>query len=375
MYHIGINKIVSFVKLWWRYGIDLFRMNFAVSALLKKFRNIYSLQASGHTYNTVEEMLTAMGGEEMANMMKVTDQDYMTNEKHWNQTLIHELVGAATRVNYGQDTDAINAFVTMVSLAGMQDGKLWSVVGGNYKLAEAALRDSTYNSLLMEDVVSVRKTEQDNKVEYTITTSSGKTEDGYDAVIVANPLNVSDIKYENFSSDVYTTVAKTPYQRTIATFVKAKIRPEFFGEGPELKKFPLAILTASGDSYPFEFRAVQVEIPSEIEQEDVKDYLLPLDQQPVRVWKVFSPEPLSAEQCQQMFAEVDVEDVKVYDWLAYPQYHPPDQAPPFVLEEGVFYVNAIEKAASAMEMSAIGAKNAALLAQDYILKTWKSNEN
>ena len=40
----------------------------------------------------------------------------------------------------------------------------------------------------------------------------------------------------------------------------------------------------------------------------------------------------------------------------------------FILDDGVFYVNAVEKAASAMEMSAIGAKNCAILAYEYLQK-------
>ena len=37
-----------------------------------------------------------------------------------------------------------------------------------------------------------------------------------------------------------------------------------------------------------------------------------------------------------------------------------------MLDEGVFYVNAIERVASAMEMSCLGGRNAALLVKDYL---------
>ena len=55
-----------------------------------------------------------------------------------------------------------------------------------------------------------------------------------------------------------------------------------------------------------------------------------------------------------------------YDWLGFPQHIPPYEAPPFILDDGVFHINAIEMAASTMEMTAIGAKNAALLARNYL---------
>ncbi len=80
-----------------------------------------------------------------------------------------------------------------------------------------------------------------------------------------------------------------------------------------------------------------------------------------KVWKVFSPQPLTQEQLQQMFLSWD--SVSETRWLAYPSYHPPHRkTPPFILHKRLYYLNAVEWAASAMEMSAISARNVALLA-------------
>ena len=48
-------------------------------------------------------------------------------------------------------------------------------------------------------------------------------------------------------------------------------------------------------------------------------------------------------------------------WLAYPHFSPPERFQPFKLTEGLYLNNAWENAASAMEMSAVAAKNCALL--------------
>lgn len=48
------------------------------------------------------------------------------------------------------------------------------------------------------------------------------------------------------------------------------------------------------------------------------------------------------------------------------RFDPPEQFAPFVLADGLFYSNAIETAASAMEMSAIAAKNSALLVKQFL---------
>jgi hypothetical protein len=53
-------------------------------------------------------------------------------------------------------------------------------------------------------------------------------------------------------------------------------------------------------------------------------------------------------------------------WMAYPQFSPPEQYSPFVLAPGLYYNNAIENFASAMEMSAIAARNSALLASQHL---------
>ena len=72
------------------------------------------------------------------------------------------------------------------------------------------------------------------------------------------------------------------------------------------------------------------------------------------VWKVFSQQPLSEEEINQIFKERT--QVVTCDWLAYPHYSP-NQTKTFInfkLEENLYHINAIEWAASAMEMSVIG---------------------
>lgn len=53
-------------------------------------------------------------------------------------------------------------------------------------------------------------------------------------------------------------------------------------------------------------------------------------------------------------------------WKAYPHYSSSSRHDKFKLDDALYYVNAIEWAASAMEMSAIGGRNVAILAyNDY----------
>ena len=78
------------------------------------------------------------------------------------------------------------------------------------------------------------------------------------------------------------------------------------------------------------------------------------------VWKIFSQSPLSDDTLGQMF--LNRKQMEICDWLAYPSYSTNQTfTTKFKLEDNLYHVNAIEFAASAMEMSVIGAKNVANL--------------
>jgi prenylcysteine oxidase/farnesylcysteine lyase len=57
-----------------------------------------------------------------------------------------------------------------------------------------------------------------------------------------------------------------------------------------------------------------------------------------------------------------VNEIQEIEWKAYPQYTSTMRLDKFKLDTLMYYVNAIEWAASAMEMSAISGRNAAILA-------------
>ena len=366
-FRTGASKIMSVLKTLWHYGLSVIRMSLSVRSELNKFKMIYALQENGKSFATVPDMLKAMGKDGMYPLTQVTGREHFVNNLGWSERLFGEFVMGAMNCNYGQSANTIDAFTAYVSLAGVDDGSLWSVVGGNWKIPTKVVEAS--GATLYEDEVTAvtRIDDGGGKVQYKISTdSSGDVPGTFDVVIVANPLNISKTKFENFPTSPYTAAATTPYHRTVAEFVQGRINTEFFGVPGNDRKFPLIILTTEMEGAPFKFGSVAIQIPSEIPQEKVKDYVKPTTDDPIRVWKVFAPEPLTEEQKKNMFSEIQGE--ATFDWLAYPEYNPPEQFPPFILDDGVFYINAIEKAASALEMSAIGAKNVALLAREYLLK-------
>ena len=65
----------------------------------------------------------------------------------------------------------------------------------------------------------------------------------------------------------------------------------------------------------------------------------------------------------------DIEFTESVPWLAYPDYTTNDDHSTFELSPGLYYLNRMEWAASAMEMSVISAKNVANMASQFLLKS------
>ena len=368
---LGTCGICTDLKLLFRYGLSTIRFLLFLRSSLKNFSKIYELQSNGQAFSTVPELLNAMGGRKFYEETQLTAQEYYVEKLGWSQRMIDEIFVAGLRVNYGQDS-TVDAFTTMVSMAGAESGSLWNVVGGNKQIPEKALHWSraTFHH---SEVLNITRVDNGTGsppkyvVSYQDVGSTDKqSSEEFDVVIFANPLALSHVSFTNFPEPVYTPVTTAPYHHTVATFVKGEISPAFFGLDDYGKAFPLDIMTTAAvpEEISFPLCSVSVEIPSSATAENVKEYLKPVEEEPDRVWKLFSTRALTQEELDRMFLKRG-ESVAI-DWMAYPQYSPPEQFPKFVLDDGVFYVNAIELAASAMEMSAVSAMNCSLLAWKYL---------
>lgn len=375
----GTCSVWNAIKTLFRYGFSLPRMMLCVKATLKRFSNVYQLQSEGRSFATVPDMLRAMGGDGvMYQSTQVSAEEFCTRQG-WSTKMVNEIVAGGLRNNYGQGC-GVNAFTMLVSMAGAEDGSLWKVVGGNKQIPINALQNSGATLHNARVIQITRRVYSDSKVRYVLDYTE---EDGtqtltqeVDVVIVAFPLNSPDphgalvppVQFEGFPTPVYTPPTRTPYHNTVATFVRGEINPELFGCKDVGDSFPLFVLTTENYSGAVDFNSVQVQVPCDVLDKDVPQFLKPLAKEPVRLWKVFtSDHPLTEAQKNAIFKSCDPSINTAVSWMAYPQYDPPEEFPPFILDDGVFYVNAVEMAASAMEMSAIGAKNAALLAMEYLV--------
>ncbi|XP_030057758.1 prenylcysteine oxidase 1 [Microcaecilia unicolor] len=351
--------IINIIKLIWRYGFSFLRMYMWVEDMMDKFMRIYRYQSFEYSFSTIESLLHALGGNDFTQKLNCTIDETM-QKAGFSEKFISEIVTPAMRVNYGQSAK-VNGFVGAVSLAGTDSG-LWAVEGGN-KLVCFGLLYSSKAQLILGTVTSIKEKTRPQRTggilkmyEVSYQTASGTLSNLYDIIIIATPLNhgMSNIHFLDFSPPIETF--QKNYHQTVATFIHGRINASFFGwqDGSD---FNLADILTTGNSKLF-LNSIGAVSPVK----STNDHTL----KPAStscIWKVFSPESLTEEQLQLLFTSYH--SVIERKWLAYPQYNPPEKCPPIILHDRMYYVNAIERAASAMEMSAIAAKNVALLAHHH----------
>ncbi|PSN33871.1 Prenylcysteine oxidase, partial [Blattella germanica] len=337
--------LLTLVKLAWRYGFQPLKLQNNIEDMLKNFERIYSLQDKGVTFTSVRDMLDAMNPNFIEDMVSTTKEGFL--EEGFSEKLIDELISATLTANYGQSTN-VHKFVGSVSVAGAEGG-LWSVNQGNSMVPHLLLEHS-HAVLNLAKVTNITfRPENDDFILQYKNTISGNNISVYDIIILATPLTKdfhSNIKFENFPRE-FTFPGK--YHRTVCTIIKGKLNLPYFGIENEIDE----ILTVK---LGLEFNSVGRISPVDYKQ----------GESAFNVWKVFSQEPLTTVQIHRLF--INYSSVEVVDWLAYPHYHTDERDDMFVLHNNLYHINAIEWAASAMEMSVIGAKNVALLAY----KSWNN---
>ncbi|XP_065730792.1 prenylcysteine oxidase-like isoform X3 [Phocoena phocoena] len=255
-------------------------------------------------------------------------------------------------MSYGQSA-AMPAFAGAMSLAGAQ-GSLWSVEGGN-KLVCSGLLKLTKANVIHATVTTVTLQQTEGKPLYHVKYENevGTGSDYYDIVVIATPLhldNSSTITFEGFDPPI--DVVQGSFQPTVISLVHGYLNSSYFGF-PDPKLFPFAsILTTD---FPSFFCALDNMCPVNVSASFRRK-----QPQEAAVWRVRSPQPLLRSQLKTLFRSYY--SVQTAEWQAHPVHGPRSPLPRFVLHDQLFLLNALEWAASSVEVTAVAAKNVALLA-------------
>ncbi|XP_043939066.1 prenylcysteine oxidase-like [Protopterus annectens] len=346
--------LINVLKLQWRYGFNLIRLKIWLNGILEKFSRIYHYQHQEYAFTTVEELLHALGGDEFISMTQATVEEVLL-KAGYSQKFMDEMVTPVMRINYGQNKN-VSAFVGAVSLAGAQPN-LWAVEGGNWLVCQGLINAASAE-LVQGRVTAVECQSPPSRAEKTFSSYKLDIEKSdfsysvYDIVVLAAPLhkNMANISFQNFSHPVGDFSGK--YHQTVATVVYGLLNVPFFSY-KNLNEFTLNEILTTENPKLF-ISSVGALSPLNVSVDCKVKVTEPA------AWKVFSPEPLTQEQLDLLFASYSSKSERT--WLAYPHYAPPEIFPPIILHDNMYYLNSIEWAASAMEMSAIAARNIALLA-------------
>ena len=362
-------SIVTTLKILWRYGLSLLKIQPYMKRMWK-MSVVYDLQSKGQSFTDPVTMVKAMGGDSFYQLTQVTGEEYFKQQLSWGDRIVDELLAGACRAIYCQDIDKVTAMVGTVSLAGCENNQLSAIVGGNYQLPVKLLESSTaeVHNVHVTKVVKVVTTETTAPsyvLHYTEDEATGQSE-MWDAVVIACPLETSNIQFEGFDTDKWTPVRKQKFHRTVANFVYGKLNPRFFGADKYNSTFPEEIFTTKMCDPSIEVKCVLLVCPVELTTQQRIDYMRAARKDTMQIYEIFTSEPLTDVQLSLIFSEYT--DHTVVDWMAYPEYVTPESFGSFVLDNGLFYVNCIEHVASAMEMSCVGGKNVSLLVNDYLRK-------
>lgn len=321
-----VTSIWNSLLMLWRYGSSLLKMSSYVSELLEKWDRLYSEEMLA--YSTAEDLLESVG---LYNFTQHTlEQDLVA--KGFSSRLINELITLIVRINYGQNV-SISGLAGAVALAGSGDD-LWKVKEGNWKVPDGLIKYTNSSLHLGEEIVSVTCTEEGV---YDLGLQSGGQTSKCDAVIIATPLDEVNI---SFTPPV--EVSGRSLQHTYTTFVRGLINSEYFGAASHAD---LPTLIGTVEDPLLLFSSISV----------LKSYT-DVD----KAYKVFSRSPLTDADLDKLF-ETRHQTVQL-DWGAYPHYEAPERFAPILLDDNhLYYVNTFESAASAMEASAVAARNVARL--------------
>ncbi|KRX25827.1 Prenylcysteine oxidase, partial [Trichinella nelsoni] len=337
------SNLVTLSRLLLRYKLDSIRLHFLLGQCLERFLKIYAMQKSNYCYTTVRKLVFALDADLAENLN--CSLRFALTKCGIENAIIDELVQAAMLCNYGQSVD-IHSFVGLVSLAGMQQN-LWSVTEGNCTVAEKLLETSkaTFHSCRILEIT--RQMNGSFSLHIASDGALNTWRDGYRSVVIACPLIASQIEL-NLANLPSLEPFRTAYHRTVATFVSGILRKHHpWSNRPDFVK---TVLVSDVD-FPI---ASMVKVnplgkDDRLERKNGKNYM----------YKLFSRDFLTTEQLNMVFEQFSYHTA--VSWLAYPEYTGQSRDCSFILTDGLYYVNAIENAASAMEMSCIGAKNVALL--------------
>lgn len=333
---------LTVLKMLGRYGFSLRSARSLTSDVVERIDRLYDDLGSGTGYATPNEMVGFLG---LDDLIRRSGYEHLESEGLSNR-FVREFVNGAARSIYAQDA-SMHALACLVVMAAVEQvGSTFAVEGGNVQLCRELLEEADADVRTGTPVRRVaRRAGPGPRPSYVVETVDEDTcGEAFDAVCIATPLELAEIELDDI--EVPPEATSREYLTVRVTVVVGRVDPRYFGE-EDRDGVPGFVVTEEGSDDPFMFLLKRDEI------RDGED----------AIYQLWNRERVPEERLAEPFSSVS--ETRQVTWEAFPRLTPGAEMPPFRIEPGCYYVNAMESIASAMEIQAIGSRNVAnLLADD-----------
>lgn len=415
-------------KLFWKYGLSPIRLRNLQQSVIGRFLRLY------HEDFPFADLTEAAKEVDLLSVTAKSGRELL-EEASVGEKFANEIIQASTRVNYAQNLPDFHGLETMVCMS--TDGGM-SVEGGNWQIFDRMVKESGAHVNFLSEVTEIDTSEETSQsiVQYTTANNHTATQ-AFDFVILSAPYNASTLTFTPAAThkpnraeyvSLHVTLFSSPFRPdpiyfglssdqlnllpdTVLTTLPSYIDADFLGRGAEgvgpTQFWSLSTLRTINPT-------TDLHLPPFLNQGHIPPENLELhDSDPEwprrasngqqYLYKIFSPEPLSAEFMIKLFgweghpslprstAGEDTHNsittlpkdllswTHEKHWYSYPYLPPTEEFDCFdiyncravngtvVLAKRLYYTSAIESFISTMETSALSGRNVARLIVDDLL--------
>ena len=356
----------NIAKLMWQYGLAPIRTQRLMKRIVGSFLQMY--EEPYFPFRSLSQTAYDLG------LTAVTSAtgDVFLQQHHISPLFSTDIIQASTRVNYAQNLGEIHGLETMVCMA--TDGAM-AVKGGNWQIFDRMLKTAGANLGLNISVTEVSQSDDGSYVVHATPGMSvkdirGPLMDQYDSVILATPLQFSNIK---LPSSLERLPDEIPYVKLYVSLFASphRLSPYMFDLSPDSAVPDVVLTTLPGGAVigdPSQFFSISIlrSVKNPFHSPPRSEYL----------YKIFSPKPVEPSFLSKLLGfstaaltltAISKDDIS---WLYEKSWHSYPYLPPGVtfedpqLGQNLWYTSGIESFISTMETSSLMGMNVARLIVD-----------
>lgn len=365
-------------KLFWKYGTSPYKVQKLMQSTVGTFLKLYE-----EPYFPFRSLSTRAFELDLTKVTGATGEQFLA-DNGVSAAFSHDIIEAATRVNYASNLDSIHGLDTMVSMA--PEGAK-AVVGGNWKIFDRMVAKSGAHVYLNTSVSSISVGSKPGAASPKYLVNEGSAGIAFDNVVLATPYQFSDIK----TSDevLQTAIDEVPYVKLYVTLFASpfKLSAEYLGLKPGAQ-VPTSVLTAFAKAADGSSGLEGAGKTGIFSISTLRSITNPSTGKTEYLYKIFSPMEVTAEFLSTVLgvevpktltgaapaatpaADDDTVTVEPVSWVHKHVFHSYPRALPRVtfqdpvVGNGVYYTSGMEGFISTMETNALMGKNVARLIVD-----------